>query len=229
MKRVFVLMTLAWLAPNYAWAEYPAKHVYVVYLLQPKSVRSELDFTPEQTKAFVKKYHEYNQRIKEGQKRAKELVEQGKDKAIANRDVLLPIHTASDDEFKELLNADQLKRLEQIERQCQGYHAFAEPKVIDALKLTAKQKKLFKSIAEDVEKEALEYQFDERAFDNTHMAEEEKNKRFAVMLNLSVSSSRWALKMMLSHLTEEQEKVWQELLGKPFKITGRADPDLEQK
>src|SRR5437899_1829454 len=111
MKRIVFLTTLVWLAPNCVWAEYPAKHLYVMYLLQAKSVRSELDFTPEQNKAFVKKYQEYNQKIKEGQNRAKELIEMGKDKAIADRDALLPIHIASDDAFRELLNAKQLKRL----------------------------------------------------------------------------------------------------------------------
>jgi hypothetical protein len=137
------------------------------------------------------------------------------------------IYNASDEALKPImvLKPAQIKRLEEIQLQRQGYHAFAEPVVMQALKLTDKQKKLFKSTADEVQEESINYEREKRKRFPSDFLSQELREAMAAGSMLRYTADRWALKLMVSHLTDEQTKVWQELVGKPFTIP-RDDPGV---
>jgi len=227
-NRVLVLVfftSIAWLAPGNLLAEYPSKRELLMNLLQLKSIRNELNFTPEQTMAFVKVYQHYRQKIDEGRKKCLEMINNGKDKKEADSEFLLPIYKASDESFKQVLNPDQIKRIGEIQNQQQGYPALAEPTVIQSLALTDEQKKLFKSIANDAKEEVSTYERDFRKRFPSAFYSQELGEAMTAGMMLIVTVDRWALKMMVSHLTDKQKQAWQELLGKPFTIPAH-DPGI---
>jgi hypothetical protein len=206
-------------------AGYFDKRVFLIDLLQSKSIRSELNFTPEQTKAFVKIDQEYKEKINEGQAKWLEKIKTSKDKNKANSEIFDPIYEASDESFRQILNPDQIKRLEEIQRLKQGHYALAKPTVIQSLKLTDEQKALFKSIADDAQEEVLNDDKEFRKRFPSDFYSQELKEAMTAGMTLRVTVDRWALKMMVSHLTAEQKKAWQDLIGKPFTFP-RDDPGI---
>jgi hypothetical protein len=70
MMRTLLLTLIAWQVPSNLMAEYPPKGEHLMWLFQLKALRDELDFTTEQTTAFVKIFREYKHRIDEAQAHA---------------------------------------------------------------------------------------------------------------------------------------------------------------
>ena len=102
-------------------------------------------------------------------------------------------------ELEGILNLDQQQRLPQIALQCQGPRAIREPDVMNALKLTADQKKKLR----DIENEILFY------------GGEDFHKGPPSIDDFSQRAKN-ATNEMLDVLTEEQFQQWKELTGKPY-------------
>jgi hypothetical protein len=107
----------------------------------------------------------------------------------------------------DMLKDDQLKRLEEISLQHRGVRAFLIPAVAKKLKLTAEQKKQIDAIADKTIKEVNKPTHPGApggyvALDENTVRAREK------MLAVAVK------KVVVDVLSEEQEKVWKEMLGK---------------
>jgi hypothetical protein len=70
MIRALLFAMIACQVPRNLMAEYPPKGEPLMWLFQPKALRNELNFTTEQTTAFVKIFREYKHRIDEAQAHA---------------------------------------------------------------------------------------------------------------------------------------------------------------
>lgn len=101
-----------------------------------------------------------------------------------------------------ILDERQRQRLEQIRIQLFGFHAFNEPKIVKALKLTDAQRQAFRSI----ELETL-----------VLMSESQGPTDDATRSIRRESAFRSALERTLALLTPEQLIQWQELTGPPFR------------
>lgn len=116
--------------------------------------------------------------------------------------------------IKDELNADQQKRLKQIQRQQAGPAAFAEEDTAKELKLTDEQKSDIKKINEELG-EATREAF-QGAFGDQEKAREARKK----VQTLEKHSMEKITKM----LTPEQEKTWKELTGEPFEVRFEGGP-----
>jgi hypothetical protein len=96
------------------------------------------------------------------------------------------------------LKPEQVKRLKEIDLQEQGTRAFADPEIAAALKLTDAQKEKIKSINDDFMAEMS-------------AARQGGGGQIAQLRKQS-------MKKISEVLTEEQQKTWQEMTGKPFEI-----------
>jgi hypothetical protein len=115
--------------------------------------------------------------------------------------------TANEELLKELgdtLKPDQVKRLKEIDLQQHGAMAFADPEVAAALKLTDAQKEKIKSINDDF------------------MAEMQAARQGGAAKIAPLRKQ--SMKKITEVLTEEQQKTWQEMTGKPFEVT-QTRPD----
>lgn len=105
-----------------------------------------------------------------------------------------------------VLQADQTRRLEQIELQQQGLRAFPDPRVEKALRLTGDQKDKLKMITEGAAREA-------RMLFRTGTS-----SSFEETLKKVESVRKKAVEKSIAVLTEEQRKAWYELIGEPFAV-----------
>jgi hypothetical protein len=109
-----------------------------------------------------------------------------------------------------VLEANQATRLEQIRRQQQGLHVFADPEVEKALHLTGEQKNRLQMISADAAKEArvLFRTGGQSGFEDTVRKVE--------------TIGRNAVEKAATLLTDEQKKIWQKLIGKPFPMRSQS-------
>jgi hypothetical protein len=103
-----------------------------------------------------------------------------------------------------VLDADQMKRLNQIQLQLKGSKAFTDPKVQTALKFTSEQKDNVKTIMEDSDKEIKE------------LMKEAKGKEAFQKIGTLRKEAETKVK---SVLTDTQKKAWTEMIGDEFKMT----------
>lgn len=160
-------------------------------LLGQKSVQTELKLTDEQTAKVTA--HLEKQRGSFAELRDLSREERGAK--------MREQATANDAALKEILTADQLKRLKQITLQQRGPSALADDEVADAVGLTAEQKEKVRSINSEMrglfqggggeDREAMRKKFEEAR-----------------------ASTRTKLEALL---TPEQQTKWKELTGEPFK------------
>jgi Spy/CpxP family protein refolding chaperone len=114
-------------------------------------------------------------------------------------------------DLKEILNADQLKRFQQINLQAQGFMAFNNPELQEKLKFTAEQKSQLKEVTE-------EFQTAQR--DAFQQMQDDREAGRAAMTKASEAAREKAMKM----LTSEQKAAWEEMTGKPFKMPAMQPP-----
>jgi serine/threonine protein kinase len=111
-------------------------------------------------------------------------------------------------EIPRLLSAGELQRLDQLLLQMAGIYAFSDPKVVEALQLTADQKDRVRLLQEEGKftgsgprggpgRPGSRPDDDRRREEGRRRAEETREK-------------------ILALLTPEQKATWQELIGKPF-------------
>ncbi len=112
-----------------------------------------------------------------------------------------------DAKIEKVLDADQMKRLKQLQLQREGAAAFSRPEVATQLKLTDDQKKKIKSIQDAVGTAA-------RAAFNPDSTPEERQ---AARTKMQESRTK-TLKDIKAVLTDDQLVEWTELTGKEFKF-----------
>jgi hypothetical protein len=122
----------------------------------------------------------------------------------------------SDEQFKkvpdavlkalaEVLDADQLKRLNQIELQQRGAAAFSDPKVQTALKMTDDQKEAVATMLKDSQKEMADL-FREMKGNFQGMGEKMATMRKELMDKVS------------GVLKADQKRIWRDMIGEEFKM-----------
>jgi hypothetical protein len=113
----------------------------------------------------------------------------------------------------EVLDADQMKRLKQIELQVKGSRAFAEPAVQTSLKMSSEQKDNIQSILADADKEYAELSKEaqkEFKSGNIQALQAMREKMTAITKETKVRCT--------SVLSADQKRIWQELIGDDFKL-----------
>jgi Spy/CpxP family protein refolding chaperone len=116
---------------------------------------------------------------------------------------------ASDETLKaagDILNAQQLKRLKQIQLQQQGLEALSDPDAAKVLKLTDDQKNKVQLIQDDLRKES------------TAVLKARPGGSFQENLKKILVLRREALDKGLGLLTAEQMEAWKGLAGDPFEV-----------
>jgi hypothetical protein len=106
----------------------------------------------------------------------------------------------------EVLNPDQLKRLNQIDLQVKGYRALSEAKVQMALKMTSEQKDSLKTITDDFNKEVQEAR------------KEAQGSNFQGMMEKMTTLRKEAQEKSMGVLNADQKGAWQEMIGEEFKM-----------
>lgn len=103
----------------------------------------------------------------------------------------------------DVLDAKQLKRLNQIQLQQRGTNALTDPKVASALKLSDSQRDKIKTIQEDSRKE---------------MAELFKGGGGREAFQKIAGMRKETQEKLQSVLTDDQKKAWNDLLGEELKL-----------
>jgi hypothetical protein len=113
----------------------------------------------------------------------------------------------------EVLDADQMKRLKQIELQVKGARAFAEPAVQTSLKMNSEQKDNVQAILADADKDLAEL--------GKEMQKEFKSGNVQALQALRekmTANSKETRVRCTSVLTADQKRIWQEMIGDDFKL-----------
>jgi Spy/CpxP family protein refolding chaperone len=170
-----------------------------MYLANP-AVQKELKLTEEQTKkveALVAKNREKMQEVFQSGDREK------------GQEVMKEIAAETDKFIKATLNADQQKRLKQIQRYNMGPNAFTDEEVAKELKLTDEQKDDIKKVTEELGAQSKE------AFTGVDPGDQEgRQAAFKKIQGLRKEATEKITKM----LTPEQKKAWKDLTGDPFEV-----------
>jgi eukaryotic-like serine/threonine-protein kinase len=117
------------------------------------------------------------------------------------RERFVELARASEHATQSVLNDQKIKRLKQITTQLQGFAAFSQPEIADALKLTGPQQQAMRQIV------------DEAFMRHTERSEPaDKEARRAAREELI----RSAMDKCLAQLTPAQLLTWQNLIGRPF-------------
>jgi hypothetical protein len=110
----------------------------------------------------------------------------------------------------ETLNAEQKKRLRQIEVQAAGPRAFANEEMVKGLNLSDEQKTKIKAVADEFTKDSREVRM-EGGFG----ADAEKRAEIDRKVDKLQAA---AMKQIQEALTDEQKKTWKTLVGEPFDV-----------
>lgn len=131
--------------------------------------------------------------------------------------ILREMDESTQEKLKELLEADQMSRLLQIQVQQLGLRAFANPRIQSALKLDDEQKATITKLEEDVREKSQAFMANARDAEN-------RGEAFRELMELRRSS----LEEVMSVLTDEQKTSWKELTGEPLEMGpggfGRGGP-----
>jgi Spy/CpxP family protein refolding chaperone len=104
----------------------------------------------------------------------------------------------------DILNADQIKRLKQIQLQQEGSRAFAKPDIQKALNLTDEQKEKIKTITDDAAKEMA------ALFQGGRQQQGNREKLAALRKDTQDK--------VLAVLTDEQKTTWKGMTGDAFEV-----------
>jgi hypothetical protein len=181
-----------------------------VGLFKHPRLRDELKLTETQIEkgetliaAFEKQF-----RAAVGEMRGKPLTREEKAEELFR--ISQRITAALEKDLPSILDPDQLKRFQQVERQQSGVGALSCASVKDALSLTTEQAGQIEAIVRDLLR-----------------AQVNLAREFPERQQLQDKMARWqgmqseALDKALALLTEEQRNAWVSLIGEPFEIPGR--------
>ncbi len=169
-------------------------------LLRDPKVQTELKLTDEQKEKFQKIGEKYKDDF---------------DKARADMDfkkIGELMKQAGDDAEKaapDILQADQLKRLKQLEVQRGGLEAFSRDDVQTALKLSDKQKKDIDEAKTELEKDATDMLKDAQG----------DREKMADAIKKVMALRKDAVDRAVDGLTDDQKKTWKDLTGDKFEFS----------
>ncbi len=170
----------------------PKKGAVELLLLRQQSIHKELKLTADE----VEKIHDYGEDQWEKAQSAHVLGAAERSKKFAEM-------SKENERFvRETLTKEQHKRLHQITLQMAGLLCLTRPEVAARLNLTADQKKQAHQLQKEARREAEEL---------IHATK--KGQRHEKLRELHATS----LKSIDELLTDEQEAIWSEMIGPPFK------------
>ena len=170
-------------------------------LLRDEKVQTELKLTDDQKAAFMKIGDKYKDDIAKARgdmdfKKMGELFQA----ASADVEKAVP----------DVLKADQIKRLHQLEVQAGGLGAFTKDDVATALKLTDKQKKDIDELKTELDKDVQEMFKDAPRGDQAKMGE---------LFKKSQAMRKDAVDKTITTLSDDQKKTWTDLNGDKFEFS----------
>jgi Spy/CpxP family protein refolding chaperone len=174
------------------------------FLLRNESVQKELKLTGEQKDKLKTALEKVREDHKDDLAKAQDLSQEERQKLFRT------IGEETNKAVAGILDANQVKRLHQIERQQQGARAFANPEVQKELKLTDEQKDKIKEINEESGKKM-------RELFQPGGDREEAVKKMAELRKETIEKATGVL-------TAEQKKAWKEMTGEPFEIKFDRQP-----
>jgi Spy/CpxP family protein refolding chaperone len=127
------------------------------------------------------------------------------DRPAKMQEIAKEMNTETEKSLKGILNADQQKRLKQLELQQRGADALTDAEVEKTLNLTAEQKDKIKTIREDSGKEMREI------FQNAAGNFQEAMTKIQTLRKETTEKAT-------SVLTDVQKKSWKEMTGAPFEF-----------
>lgn len=169
-------------------------------LLGNKGVQKELKLSDEQ----IKKIDEFTQKNGEKMREAFQAGDREK-----TQEIMKEIATESQKFIKDNLNADQQKRIKQIQRQTMRAAAFNDEETAKELKLTDEQKDDIKKLNDDLGSQVRELRQGVDFQDQEKMQEIRKK---------SDSLQKEVMEKIAKMLTPDQKKAWKELTGEPFEV-----------
>src|SRR5262245_15753675 len=183
------------------------------FLLMNPDVQQELKLSDDQ----VAKAKEVGQTVRE---KFKDKFAELKDVPQEQRrekfqEVMKAVSAETDKALKDVLNADQQKRLKQLELQQRGADALTDPDVEKALALTGEQKEKIKTIREDAGTELRE------TFQN---AQSNFQDAFGKVQTLRKET----LEKVTATLTDTQKKTWKDMTGAAFEFKFRRPNQTKQ-
>jgi len=174
-------------------------------LLRDEKVQTELKLTDDQKAAFTKIGDKYKDDI-------------AKARADMDRKKAGELFTAQsaevDKAVPDVLKADQIKRLNQLEVQAASFGAFSKDDVATALKLTDVQKKGVEEAKTGIEKDAADI-FKDAQGDREKMADAFKKVQ---------GMRKDALDKIVATLSDDQKKTWTSLNGDKFEFSPPRRP-----
>jgi len=174
-------------------------------LLRDEKVQTELKLTDDQKAAFTKISDKYKDDI-------------AKARTDMDRKKMGELFTAQSAEVEkavpDVLKADQIKRLNQLEVQSASFGAFSKDDVATALKLTDVQKKGVEEAKTGIEKDAADI-FKDAQGDREKMADAFKKVQ---------GMRKDALDKIVATLSDDQKKTWTSLNGDKFEFSPPRRP-----
>ena len=174
-------------------------------LLRDEKVQTELKLTDDQKAAFTKISDKYKDDI-------------AKARTDMDRKKMGELFTAQSDEVEkavpDVLKADQIKHLNQLEVQSASLGAFSKDDVATALKLTDVQKKGVEEAKTGIEKDAADILKDAQG-DREKMADAFKKVQ---------GLRKDALDKIVATLSDDQKKTWTSLTGDKFEFSPPRRP-----
>ncbi len=173
-------------------------------LLATPKVKEEIKLTPEQDNQVYKivkeVYDKYEPRFRDAGPDRDSLIKVGLESIKETRQRL-------NKALPDILNREQLKRLDQIQIQANGIISFKRPEVQNQLKLTFTQKLEILKIGAD-----LKRQIDELLKD----ASGAPLRKLPVAIQKARELKNAATEKAVATLTSEQKEIWKEMNGEKF-------------
>jgi Spy/CpxP family protein refolding chaperone len=199
VNKIVITLGLAALLASPALAQRGGGGMGLGQMLTNEGVQKELKLDKDQTEKI-------KDAIKKVQDDNKDDIAKLRDRDTSReerQEINKKLNVAYEKSVSDILNADQKKRLKQIQIQAEGLQAFSDADIVKALSLTDDQKTKIKEISEDVAKQMQELRSGGGGRGN-----------FEKMAEIRKDSMEKATKL----LTDDQKKTWKDLTGDPFQF-----------
>jgi len=175
------------------------------FLVRNKSVQEELKIDEDQAKKVTTALD----KVREDNKDDFDKLRNRDTKPEERAEIMKKVEPLNEKALKDVLKADQLKRLHQIRHQVQGVAMFEDEGVRKILKLSDKQKDEIKDIEKDLKKER------DAIFPP---GEKPDFSKFQENMKKVQGLEKDAMTSAKKILNDDQKKQFEELTGKPFEL-----------